>query len=115
MAQGAVRMQPDDVFCDACSSSFHLPPEDDVTCLPGALLVALNLSALSLPAVSEWWRDDCEAFRDTQPKHLAETCLSLAVDAKPDNPSELKVAASCSLVWRSGPTARLHGWLIDCI
>lgn len=116
---------------------------------PRALLVPLNLSTLSPSVPPDWQRDDCEAFKDTQPKvcrgwplgavlcvpylflhlilwvqpvhlschmqHLAEICLSLAVDAKPGSPSELKVAASCSLIWPGWLTARLHGWLTDCI
>ena len=45
-------------------------------------------------------------------QHLAEICLSLAVDAKPGSLSELKVAASCSLVWPSRLPA-LRGWLTD--
>lgn len=38
----------------------------------------------------------------------------MSVDAKPGSLSELKVAASCSLVWPGRLTACLPGWLADC-
>lgn len=41
---------------------------------PRALLEELNLSTLIPPTAPEWWRDDCEAFKDTQPKMCWEVC-----------------------------------------
>lgn len=98
---------------------------------PRTLLKQLNLSTL-IPSASEWWRTLSQRFVEAdllaavcEPypfRHLALQVAAVlphaacgrdvSVDSKPGSLSELKVVASCSLVWPSRLTTCLPGWLM---